>query len=143
MPADGLSAWSGFMSQTNSQINRVVWCDVPVADLDRASAFYAEVLNLKVHRETFGEFTFAVLDHQDGNGGCLVPKATEVTSSAGLLVYFNVNGRIREAAALVEKHGGKVLEPPHSIGPHGSRAVVVDSEGNRIALHSEEQVPAG
>jgi hypothetical protein len=29
-----------------------------------------------------------------------------------------------------------VLEAMHAIGPHGFRAVVLDSEGNRIALHS-------
>jgi uncharacterized protein len=32
--------------------------------------------------------------------------------------------------------GGKVVKPVHSIGPHGFRAVILDSEGNRIALHS-------
>ncbi|HVJ85615.1 MAG TPA: VOC family protein [Caulifigura sp.] len=130
------------MSQMNSKINRVVWCDVPVADLDRATAFYSAVLKIKIHRETFGEFTFAVLDHADGNGGCLVPKPEEI-SATGPLVYFNVTGRIAEAAAEVAKHGGKVLAPPHSIGPHGSRAVVLDSEGNRVAIHSEEQVGGG
>ena len=54
----------------------------------------------------------------------------------GILVYMNVEGRIRDAVAQVEKLGGKVLEPTHPIGPHGFRAIVLDSEGNRIALHS-------
>lgn len=129
------------MGQLNSQVNRVVWCDVPVANLDRACAFYGAVLAIKVHRETFGEFSFAVLEHSDGNGGCLVPKPADVGVN-GPLVYFNVNGRLTQAAAEVEKHGGRVVERPHSIGPHGSRAIVIDSEGNRIALHSEESMPA-
>ena len=38
--------------------------------------------------------------------------------------------------AAVGPNGGKVLQPKHPIGPYGSRAVVLDSEGNRIALHS-------
>src|ERR1700754_435731 len=82
------------MSGLNSQINRVVWCDVPVVDLDRAISFYSAVLKIKVQRETFGEFTFAVLAHMDGNGGCLVIKPNEVSSTAGPLVYFNVDGRL-------------------------------------------------
>jgi predicted enzyme related to lactoylglutathione lyase len=49
---------------------------------------------------------------------------------------MNVDGRIRDAVAQVEKLGGKVVEPVHPIGPHGCRAVILDSEGNRIALHS-------
>jgi predicted enzyme related to lactoylglutathione lyase len=49
---------------------------------------------------------------------------------------MNVDGRIRDAVRQVEKLGGRVLEPVKGIGPHGFRAVVLDSEGNRIALHS-------
>ena len=36
----------------------------------------------------------------------------------------------------VESHGGKVLSAMHSIEPFGFRAIVLDSEGNRVALHS-------
>lgn len=124
------------MSDLNSKHNRAVWFDVPVADLDRATAFYAAVLAVDVAKQQFGEYQFAVIDHQDGNGGCLVPNAGQISSSGGLLVYFNVDGRIQAAVAQVSQLGGKVIEPPHSIGPHGFRAIVLDSEGNRIALHS-------
>lgn len=125
------------MSGLNSQINRVVWVDIPVADLDRAAAFYTAVLALPVHVEKFGEVRFGVLDHQDGNGGCLIVKPEEIASATGLLIYLNTEGRIRDAVAQAEAHGGKVLLAIHSIGPHGCRAVVLDSEGNRIALHSQ------
>jgi predicted enzyme related to lactoylglutathione lyase len=47
-----------------------------------------------------------------------------------------VDGRIRDAVSRTPELGGRVLEPTHAIGPHGFRAVVLDSEGNRIALHS-------
>lgn len=124
------------MSDWNSKHNRAVWFDVPVADLDRAKAFYAVVLGVEVSKETFGETSFCVLDHQDGNGGCLVLAPEEITSTGGILVYFNVDGRIQDAAAQVEKQGGKIIEPIHPIGPHGFRAIAQDSEGNRIALHS-------
>ena len=124
------------MSDFNSQKNRAVWIDIPVADLERASAFYAAVLGVKVHQEEFGDTPFGVLDHQDGNGGCLVVNATEVSSNQGILVYMNVDRRIRAAVAEVTNHGGRVLQDVHAIGPHGYRAIVLDSEGNRIALHS-------
>ena len=124
------------MSDLNSQHNRVVWVDIPVKDLDRAIPFYAAVLGMKVHKEQYPGGEFAVLDHEQGNGGCLVKNEAEVSATAGILVYLNVNGRIRAAVAEVEKGGGKILQPTHSIGPHGFRAVVVDCEGNRIALHS-------
>ncbi|MDQ6621482.1 MAG: VOC family protein [Pseudomonadota bacterium] len=122
------------MSEANA-VNRAVWFDIPVTDLDRASAFYASVLGIDVHREKFGEFEFAVLQHDDGNGGCLIPDPGAV-SRGGILVYFNTDGRIRQAVTEVESHGGQVLKDTHPIGPHGYRAIVLDSEGNRIALHS-------
>lgn len=123
------------MSDFNSQNNLAVWFDIPVADLDRAAAFYAAVLGVKVHQEKFGEMSLGVIDHHDGNGGCLVVNPAEVCAT-GVLLYLNTGGRIRDAVRRVESHGGRVLEPIHSIGPHGFRAVVIDSEGNRVALHS-------
>lgn len=124
------------MSDFNSEKNRVVWIDVPVADLDRAGAFYEATLGIKVSKQVFGDFQFSVLHHEDGNGGCLVLKEGEISGNAGILVYFNVAGRIGDAVKQAEKHGGKVIEPVTSIGPHGYRAIVIDSEGNRLALHS-------
>ena len=116
--------------------DRVVWFDLPVADLERAGRFYSAVLGIEVTQESAGNFKFAVLEHgPQGNGGCLVPKANEV-SATGILVYMNVDGRIRDAIKQAEKHGGRVVEKITGIGPHGFRAVILDSEGNRIALHS-------
>ena len=123
------------MTDFNSANNRAVWFDIPVADLARASKFYQAVLGVNVHHEKMDGFEFAVIDHKDGNGGCLVPGHEEV-GKGGVLLYLNVNGRIRGAVAEVQKHGGKVREGVHPIGPHGYRAVVLDSEGNRVALHS-------
>lgn len=124
------------MSECNSEKNRVVWLDMPVADLDRACAFYGAVLGIMVHREEYEQYQFAVLDHEDGNGGCLVLRPEDVTDK-GPIVYFNVAGRIRDAVAQVPAKGGRVVEDVHPIGPYGFRAIVIDSEGNRLALHSQ------
>ena len=106
------------MTDMHSSPDRVVWFDLPVADLERASKFYG-----------------AVLEHGPvGNGGCLIPNGSEV-SAVGMLVYMNVDGRIRDAVRQAGKLG-RVLEPVKGIGPHGFRAIVLDSEGNRIGLHS-------
>jgi predicted enzyme related to lactoylglutathione lyase len=124
------------VSDLNSRHNRAVWFDVPVSDLDRAAAFYRAVLGVRVDKEQFEKFSFCVIEHDQGNGGCLVLEPQAV-SRAGILVYLNVDGRLRDAVAQVKPHGGKVLQDTHAIGAHGFRAIVVDSEGNRIALHSE------
>ena len=123
------------MSESNAK-NISVWMDIPVADLDRASRFYAGVLARKVERESYEGYSFAVVEHDEGNGACLVPGGDTIAADKGPLVYLNVDGRIRHATAMVRELGGRVTEEIHAIGPHGFRALIVDSEGNRFALHS-------
>lgn len=121
--------------------NQVVWFDMPVENLDRAMRFYSAVLGRPCEKQEMPGLTFAVLSHaeKDEVSGCLTPmKAMDVDAAPrkGALLYFNCEGRLDQAIAAVEPNGGKVLQPRHQIGPYGFRAVVLDSEGNRIALHS-------
>ena len=124
------------MSDFNSQHNRAVWFDIPVADLERAASFYRAVLAISIHREQLQGGAFCVLEHAGGNGGCLVVNRSAI-GAGGVLLYLNVDGRIRNAVSEAERRGGTVIEPIHPIGPHGFRAVILDSEGNRVALHSQ------
>ena len=123
------------MSAENMQ-NLAVWMDIPVVDLDRSIQFYKEVIGREISKESFGDLDFAVFMHESGNGACLVPDETLVSEDRGILVYFNVDGRIRDAVEMAKQNGGKVIEDTHAIGPHGFRALLVDSEGNGIAVHS-------
>ena len=121
--------------------NTAVWFDMPVQNLDRASGFYSAVLDGKCEKQEFSGMSFALLPHYDEEGavsGCLVPgkKTTDPDPEGKLLLYFNCDGRLDDAISKVETNGGKVLQPKHQIGPHGFRAVILDSEGNRVALHS-------
>jgi predicted enzyme related to lactoylglutathione lyase len=126
------------MSNYNAEKNRIVWVDVPVADLDRAIAFYSAVLGVKVSKESMPGVSFGLFFHGDGNGGCLVVEEKAIAGDRGILVYMNVGGRIRDAVQKVSQSGGTIIQDIHAIGPHGFRAIVRDSEGNRIALHSEK-----
>jgi len=118
--------------------NQVVWFDVPVIDLDRAVRFYSSVLGGSVHKQEFQGLKFAVLPHEEKEiSGCLTPGAEgNKPSPHGPLLYFNCQGRLDQAVGVVESNGGKILQAKHPIGPYGFRAIVLDSEGNRIALHS-------
>jgi predicted enzyme related to lactoylglutathione lyase len=117
--------------------NQVVWFDIPVLNLDRAIRFYSAVLGAEVKKEQFQGMALGVLPHEDkGVGGCLFQQEGERPSGHGPLLYLNAQGRLDQALAAVEPNGGRVLQPKHSIAPHGFRAVVLDSEGNRVGLHS-------
>ena len=117
--------------------NQLVWFDIPCTDIDRAIKFYGAVLGCDVAKQQFEGFSMGILPHESGSvGGCLVVMSDTKPSDRGVLVYLNCAGRLDQAVAAVENHGGTVLQPKESIGPHGFRAIIKDSEGNRVALHS-------
>jgi predicted enzyme related to lactoylglutathione lyase len=117
--------------------NQIVWCDIPVKDLDRAIRFYSAALGKSVEKQSMPGMTIGLLpDASKDVSGCLFISDEIKPSADGPLIYLNCDGRLDDAVAAVEPNGGKVLKPKHQIGPYGFRAVVLDSEGNRIALHS-------
>lgn len=113
------------------------WTDIPVINLDRAITFYSAVLGAPVTKEE-GQpgVVFGLLPHDDNTSGCLTVGSDNQPSLNGPLIYLSVDGRLDAAVAAVTANGGQVQKPPHQIGPYGWRAVIIDSEGNRLALHS-------
>lgn len=120
------------MAENKALLN---WVDIQVTDLNRAMDFYRQVLMVPVRIETIDDYEFAVFGSDEGQGGCLIPTKNEISPGSHLL-YFNVNGRIRDALIQVSRLGGEIEQDLHPIGPYGLRAIILDCEGNRFALHS-------
>lgn len=120
-------------------LNVICWTDIPVTDLDRAAAFYSAVLNREVKKQSEEGYEIAMINSDEGHGNfCLCKLEGRHASENGPLIYLSAEGRLEDAVAKVESSGGKVLQGKHSIAPYGHRALIVDSEGNGIALHSME-----
>ncbi len=62
----------------------------------------------------------------------------KAATDRGPLVYLSVEGRLDDVIKAVKQNGGTVLVEKEQIGPDGYRAVFLDSEGNRVALHSQK-----
>ncbi len=120
--------------------NAVGWFEIPVVDMERAMKFYETVLEVKLSRNQVGEIDMAWFQMLEGKGaaGSLVfHKEWYKPSENGVLVYFTAySGDLDHELARVEAAGGKILMPKHPIGEHGNIAVFLDTEGNRVALHS-------
>lgn len=122
--------------------NTLCWTDIPVTNLDRAVKFYSAVLGQEVSKFSEQGFEYGLLPHEEQSAsGCLCVGSDSAgidnkASQNGPLIYLSVEGHLDDAVKAVTSSGGKVLQEKHQIGPHGFRAVVVDSEGNRLALHS-------
>ena len=120
------------------------WFEIPVNDMDRAVAFYNEVFHIKIAVHNMGElimgwFPFAENPEAKGASGSLVyHKEFYKPSAEGTLIYFTSRtGDIKDELSRIEKAGGKILKPKTQISPdHGYMALFLDTEGNRVALHS-------
>jgi len=84
--------------------NQIVWCDIPVKDLDRASRFYSAVLGAPVKQEQCEGMTFGLLPHaqESAVSGCLSPaREGNEPSQTGALIYLNCQGRLDQALEAV------------------------------------------
>ena len=118
----------------------VGWFEIPVSDMNRAMKFYEFIFNVKLQRNTMGDLDMAWFPWDEsgsGAGGSLVYHAEFYhPSEKGVTVYFNT-ADIETELSRVEEAGGKVLMAKKEIAPDiGYMALFMDTEGNRLALHS-------
>lgn len=116
------------------------WFEIPVADLDRAQAFYETLLATTLRREAMGPKTLALFAYGEaGVGGCLMAGAgVPEPSASGTLVYLHAAPSLGAVLARVEAAGGRITTPPVQLpGDMGVFAHVQDSEGNRVGLHAQ------
>jgi len=125
--------------------NAISWFEIPVIDLNRAQKFYETIFNIQMvplDTPNFQMRMFPIEDMMNGIGGAISkaegfyrPSATD-----GTLVYLNANPDVQNVLDKIEAAGGKIVVPKTQISPaYGYMAVFVDTEGNRVALHSVPQ----
>jgi predicted enzyme related to lactoylglutathione lyase len=116
--------------------NPVAWFEIPVADMARAKAFYEHVLGVSLEPMQMGPADMAMFPSAQGPAGCLIKSDGYTPSHDGTLLYFAV-ADINATLAKAQGRGGKTLLPKLDIGEFGFVAHFQDSEGNRVAVHSQ------
>ena len=123
--------------------NIVGWFEIPVTDMARARSFYESVLETQIKVMEMGDLTmgwFPMIPNSPGAPGALVKHAEFYfpSDSAGVLVYLSCPD-VQVCLDRVEMAGGKVLQAKKQISEeYGYMGLLIDSEGNRIALHSRQ-----
>ena len=123
--------------------NMVGWFEIPVAEMQRAKAFYEAVFGVEIQVHQMGELEmgwFPMVNGKEGAPGALVkhPDFYVPSSTAGVVIYFSCTD-VAKTLELVTRAGGTVLQPKKEIGQgHGYMGLFADPEGNRIALHSRQ-----
>jgi predicted enzyme related to lactoylglutathione lyase len=122
------------------KMNPVGWFEIYVLDMKRAVDFYEKTLQVKLEKlpSDFPEMmAFPMEHHQPGCAGALVKMEGKSSGVGGTIIYFVCDDCAVESDR-VAKNGGKVVKSKFSIGQWGFIALVNDSEGNMIGLHSRK-----
>jgi predicted enzyme related to lactoylglutathione lyase len=118
--------------------NVVGWFEIYVQDIDRAKAFYQNTFQATLERlESPGIelWAFPMQPHNGGCAGALVKMNGKDSGVGGTIVYFSCADCAVEASRAAQ-NGGQIQKEKMSIGQYGFIALVLDTEGNMIGLHS-------
>lgn len=133
------------LKKIDEQTNIITWFEIPVTDIDRAKKFYETILDIEMVERADGNdeavffpFNPGIIQATSGRvTGVLSKSERNSPSGNGTVVYINASPGIQKVLDKVEQAGGKIIAPKTQI-PAGYIAIIIDSEGNKIGLHSEE-----
>ena len=123
--------------------NPVGWFEIPATDINRAKQFYESMLNIEMQLVDLGDLKmcwFPSSMASYGSSGALVQQTDNYKPSAdgGVVIYLScddVNISLNKAKEM----NASIIQDKKQISPeHGFMGLLIDSEGNRIALHSNQ-----
>jgi predicted enzyme related to lactoylglutathione lyase len=118
--------------------NLINWFEIPASDFTRAVKFYKGILGVEIQEtEMFG--TKMGFFPSDGKNvtGAIVKGEDYKPSTEGATLYLNGGENLQNILDKVEKFNGTTIVPKTQISPEmGYFAMFIDTEGNKLALHS-------
>ena len=121
--------------------NSLNWFEIPATDIKRAKKFYETIFNIQMDESEMMNMKMAFFPYEMGSGkasGGLCQSDFHKPGMDGVIVYLNGNPDLKTVLDKIESAGGRVIMPKTEISPEiGYMAFFIDSEGNRVALHSQ------
>jgi predicted enzyme related to lactoylglutathione lyase len=125
----------------DSTTNSLNWFEIPASDINRAKTFYESAFDIKMETSEMMGMKMAFFPSEMGSGmasGGLCESPMHKPSMEGSVIYLNANPDMQPVLDKIESAGGKVLMPKTKINDEvGHMAFFADTEGNKVALHSQ------
>jgi uncharacterized protein len=122
--------------------NAVNWFEIAATDIKRATKFYETIFEITMEQMEVGGMKMAMFPSEGAAGtvgGALVESQMHKPSATGSFVYLNGNPNLQLVLDRVPRAGGKVTVPKTLITKeYGYMAFFTDTEGNTVAVHSNE-----
>lgn len=118
--------------------NSLNWFEIPVLDFERARKFYSKIYDFDMPSMQMGSDQLGFFPVQPKYvGGAIIYGEGLKPSKNGSLIYLNGGEDLNVVCDRIEQAGGELLQGKTQIAPeHGYFALFLDTEGNRVALHS-------
>jgi predicted enzyme related to lactoylglutathione lyase len=118
-------------------MSAISWFELPAHELNRAVKFYETILAVSLRREIIGDEMGIFPSGEMGVSGCVVKSEGYEPSATGPVVYLNAEPTLGTVLSRVAPAGGSIVVPATEL-PQGMGfyAHILDTEGNRVGLHS-------
>lgn len=118
--------------------NAINWFEIPATNMGRAKAFYSEVFSTEMTEQEILGVKMAFFNATDnGVSGALCVGEGYEPSTKGTLPYLNGGEDLGQYLDRIPAAGGEVIMPKTKVSEEvGYVAMFLDTEGNKIALHS-------
>ncbi len=124
--------------KTNEMKNFISIFEIPATEISRAVDFYQAILDINIEKMEFPEMQMGIFPYEGQMVTGVIMKAEGYKPSAdGVTIYLNGGDNLQIILDKVEKNGGKIIVPKSlHADESGYYAIFLDSEGNKIGLHS-------
>jgi predicted enzyme related to lactoylglutathione lyase len=112
--------------------------EIPATNFSRAINFYQIILDISIEEIDMGGVPMGLFPSDGSTVSGAVIKGEDYRPSAdGVIIYLNGGDNLQVVLDRVEANNGKIIVPKTQISPEmGFYALFIDSEGNRLGLHS-------
>mgnify|MGYP003118350734 FL=1 len=112
--------------------------EIPATEISRAVDFYQAILDIHIEKMEFPEMQMGIFPYEEQMVTGVIMKAEGYTPSfSGVTIYLNGGDDLQVILDKVEKNGGEIIVPKSlHADESGFFAIFLDSEGNKMGLHS-------
>lgn len=118
--------------------NLISIVEISVNDFARAVKFYQTVLDISIEEMEMDGNQMGILPNEEGTVNVVLIKGNDYKPTTdGVVLYLNAGKDLQPMLDKVAQNGGQVIVPKTKISPEmGYFALFIDTEGNKLGLHS-------
>jgi len=135
---EAISVESNINQKTSAMKSHISIFEIPATNISRAVNFYQAILDINIEKVEMPGMEMGIFPYEEQVvNGVIIKAEGDKPSTNGVTIYLNGGDNLQIILNKVEKNGGKILMPksPHA-DDSGYYALFLDSEGNKIGLHS-------